>query len=551
MTAVSGSHSPSPASAPTGFQLMSDPFSDSRPHPLPPVTQDFEDVHPEVGLDHESHPYTALDCFRLFLSREIVTSVCGWINARAAVFFRDSPRVTRKNFMGRQWRDVKEDEFYVFVSLQRLMGINKLPKLSDYWSISELCQGPPVFTSAVMSRNRYFQILRFLRFSHPDDVVKGNPMSRIDPFFAMVREKFMMHYSAGENFAVDESLILYKGRIHFRQYIKTKRARFGIKLFALCPSASIARGYTWNFCLYTPSLYQVLAEDPELRQLSKSERIPVYLMKSLLNQGRHVVLDNWYSSLNLTQYLLSKNTLTTGTIRPNRGVPQIMTSQRLQASQAVFGRNDDILIVKYNDRKLVHLITSKYEAGYVEHTHHVRGRKREMVKKPTPIQRYNEQMGSVDVVDQLLEPHDPTRKSFAWFKKLGMHMICRMMLNSRTVYQNLHPTQPSIEYCEFLKTVVHEMLSEYSLGYVALCAANQEKRSPTRKRKRTCTEGQASTPVHGLLPIPPSEKKRRPQRRCRVCAAEGRRKDSRKHCPACKDGPALCSLEHFQMWHSQ
>lgn len=87
----------------------------------------------------------------------------------------------------------------------------------------------------------------------------------------------------------------------------------------------------------------------------------------------------------------------------------------------MFERKKEILVVKYSDRKVVHVVTTKYKAGYVEHTRHLRGGKVEMVKKPLPIQRYNEQMGAVHLVDQLLEPYDPSRKSFAWFKKLGLH----------------------------------------------------------------------------------------------------------------------------------
>ena len=39
--------------------------------------------------------------------------------------------------------------------------------------------------------------------------------------------------------SVDESSVLLKGRVKFRQYIKTKRARFGIKLYELTTLDSI------------------------------------------------------------------------------------------------------------------------------------------------------------------------------------------------------------------------------------------------------------------------------------------------------------------------
>jgi len=38
---------------------------------------------------------------------------------------------------------------------------------------------------------------------------------------------------------VDEWLVLFKGRLSFRQFIRTKHARFGIKIFQLCTSIGV------------------------------------------------------------------------------------------------------------------------------------------------------------------------------------------------------------------------------------------------------------------------------------------------------------------------
>ncbi|XP_050709301.1 piggyBac transposable element-derived protein 4-like [Eriocheir sinensis] len=465
------------------FTLMADPFADQRPGTVPVLTEDFSGVHPDVPRNDMS----ALDCFELFMSDEVIQSLCLWTNVRATKFFRDNPTINPNKFMGKKWLDVTKDEMNVFLCLQLLMGVNKLPKIADYWSLSVLCQGPPVFTAAVMSRNRFSQIQRFIRYSHPDDSKKEDPMTRLSSFFNMLREKTTKYFSAGENFAVDESLILYKGRLRFRQYIKTKRKRFGLKLFSLCPSSPKARGYTWNFCLYSHRLYDEMLDNPELSALSKSERVPVYLMLDLLNKGRHVVLDNWYSSLHLAEFLLERGTLTTGTIRPNRGVPPIMKNESLSRGQALFSRKDEILQVKFRDTKCVHVITTKYEAGFVERTRVLKGGKQEFIKKPSPIQRYNEQMGAVDLVDQLLEPPDPTRKSYTWFKKLGLHMISRMLLNARTIYCNLHQQRHWMEYGEFIKLVVHQQLTRCSPGYRQLCSERKKDLS-LRKKKSAMVE---------------------------------------------------------------
>ena len=40
-------------------------------------------------------------------------------------------------------------------------------------------------------------------------------------------------YVPSQNLSLDESLLLFKGRLHFKQFIRIKRARFCIKMFLL------------------------------------------------------------------------------------------------------------------------------------------------------------------------------------------------------------------------------------------------------------------------------------------------------------------------------
>ncbi|GBO32852.1 PiggyBac transposable element-derived protein 4 [Araneus ventricosus] len=55
-------------------------------------------------------------------------------------------------------------------------------------------------------------------------------------------------YVQEKDVSVDESLLLYKGRLGYKQYLPKKTARFGIKFYQLCESSS---GYIWNRLIYT------------------------------------------------------------------------------------------------------------------------------------------------------------------------------------------------------------------------------------------------------------------------------------------------------------
>ncbi|XP_066948571.1 piggyBac transposable element-derived protein 4-like, partial [Macrobrachium rosenbergii] len=52
-------------------------------------------------------------------------------------------------------------------------------------------------------------------------------------FYNSIVSKFKSMYTPAQNVAIDESLLLYKGRLGWVQYLPLKRARFGIKYFKL------------------------------------------------------------------------------------------------------------------------------------------------------------------------------------------------------------------------------------------------------------------------------------------------------------------------------
>ena len=74
---------PYTACFPPHFLLLSDPFVDQRPGTFPILNEDFSGVHPDVPRNDMS----ALNCFQLFMSGEVVELLCLLTNVRAAKFF--------------------------------------------------------------------------------------------------------------------------------------------------------------------------------------------------------------------------------------------------------------------------------------------------------------------------------------------------------------------------------------------------------------------------------------------------------------------------------
>ena len=196
---------------------------------------------------------------------------------------------------------------------------------------------------------------------------------------------------------VDESLLLWKGRLIFRQYLPLKRARFGIKNFLCCESDGGIKGsggYCSRFRIYTgkedPALEVQNVIPDDAQHLSMSEQMVVYLILPFLDQGYTTYMDNWYSSLRLYLYLLSKNTLACGTVRVDRGIPQQLREAAPAPNTSVALCGDHkIVATKFHSTKIVHLLSTAH--GHEEQTVPNRHRREEIVK-PSSIIIYNHNM---------------------------------------------------------------------------------------------------------------------------------------------------------------
>ena len=83
-----------------------------------------------------------------------------------------------------------------------------------------------------MARDRYLAILRFMHFVNNDNAtVSADPnrdkLWKIRPFLNILFPRFTSIYSLSQNLSLDETLIQFKGRVQFRQFLPLKRSRFG------------------------------------------------------------------------------------------------------------------------------------------------------------------------------------------------------------------------------------------------------------------------------------------------------------------------------------
>jgi hypothetical protein len=139
--------------------------------------------------------------------------------------------------------DVTQAEMLVFLAITIQMGHDLWDKLTDYWATSDQLYTP--FYTNAMKPDRYLHILRFLHFTdnknEPDRKDENfDRLWKILNLFEILNRTLSKSYNPSEHLAIDEVIVLYKGRAIFKQYIPKKHKHFRIKIYKLCDET----GYT-------------------------------------------------------------------------------------------------------------------------------------------------------------------------------------------------------------------------------------------------------------------------------------------------------------------
>jgi hypothetical protein len=80
-------------------------------------------------------------------------------------------------------------------------------------------------------------------------------MFKINSILRDIKRKFSNSFHPYQNFCVDESLVLFKSRLAFKQHIPPKRSRYRIKVFFICDGLI---GYVLDFTIYTGSTTEII-----------------------------------------------------------------------------------------------------------------------------------------------------------------------------------------------------------------------------------------------------------------------------------------------------
>ncbi|GBN36326.1 PiggyBac transposable element-derived protein 4 [Araneus ventricosus] len=485
----------------------------------------------KVSLRQSDDP---LDYFCLFFDDEVISFIAKETNSFAEEHFSNLELTPSTRAL--QWKDVTSEELKRFISLLILQGIVQKPTEKWFWSKRPILCTP--FFGNVMNEKRYSLIMKFLHFQSSndseDESPSNNKLKKIGKFHSMLMQRFQSTYIPKQDISIDESLIGYKGRLGWKQYIPTKRSRFGVKLFQLCESES---GYIWNSIIYTGK-GTTFHEDYE--DYGVSTKSVMTLIHELKNKGYTLTTDSYYTSPELAEILIKCKTDIYGTLRANRkGLPPLIKSSKVKKGEVLPFQKGKICLLKWTDKKPILMLSTLHSTSMVT----VESKKSKSSKlKSAVVADYNNTMGGVDKADQCLSYYPVARnQQRKYYKKIFRYLLSQAVWNAFVIFKK---NGGKMRQVEFRMKLIERLIE------VTVCNPST-RRGPFPKSEENVVR---LTGRHFPSYVDESESRKK-SRKCVVCSLKinenGKRvrRESRFECKNCNVG--LCVAPCFEIYHTE
>lgn len=468
--------------------------------------------------------------FNAFFDDEIMEYIASETNRYADQFIEKNDLTPSAR--ARHWKETNLKEMRLFFAILIYMGIVQKPVEEWYWSRRQSISTP--FINDIIPYRRFQLLMKFLHFSNNETFdIKSHPqpkLKKIYEIFQLICRKFQSVYIPKKDITVDESLVPYKGKLGYKQYIPSKRARFGVKLYELCESDT---GYIWNMIVYTGK------DTPfsnNYANFGTATRCVMTLVHPLLGMGYCLSLDNFYNSPELADLLISHKTDVYGTIRQNRKhLPPALKNEKLTKGDIVAFQKGKMCVMKWQDKKPVCIISTIHNSQIIETQ-----KRGKCIFKPKAVMDYNLTMGGVDKSDQCLSYYPAIRnQQRKYYKKLFRHLLNQVVWNSFILHK-IHGG--ALKHLDFRVQLFEGLIKHNLMDY-----------RPQKSMGKTPGILRLNA-RHFPSPVTPTACKEKPTRRCVVCSnnmdenGKRKRRETRYECTQCNVG--LCVSPCFERYHT-
>jgi hypothetical protein len=445
-------------------------------------------------------------------------------------------------------------ELKVFLGLQLLMGVVKLPKLQDYWS-----DRIPLVTfsfSNHMTRDRFrainsgLQVLDRSRDNEWEALEEYQDLGtywKIGDYMKRWRARVTNMVSPGRNVTIDETVI--------KSWVKTKNhVRLKHK-----PAGSGSQRQT----LHTPEGNLVWIIFPGNRPpLAPGENKTMQQVKELLEhvpEGTRIAADNYFHFVPLLEWAHSEGKLLYGTFRQDRLPSPAVKTWLLAVPEKHQWRalhKGEVHLYSWWDSKKA-LFISNFPAGGAETVERwVKGQDaRQEVAAPLVAKLYNQNKVGADTADLRRSTYGDLRPNPKWTHAWLQYTIEEAESQCYLVFNRFIPPLGQMDHESFRLQLVRELLRAPEAA-IPRARAGPELAYPKPKRRYFSLDSLPPTRLVGQHPLAyvttgrDSPDQRRPCKLCKLVDKKKIKTDSYCGNPDCL--VFLCTKRaHWNQWHTE
>lgn len=376
-----------------------------------------------AGEAREKMNMKETESWQLLIPDNLIEIVCLHTNKKITEF------TEKYSSQGAHTDHVSLLEMKAFFGLMLLAGVFKSghEDVESLWATDGT--GRDVFR-VTMSLKRFLFILSALRFDEIDTRAARKETDRaalISEIFNKFIENCQKNYSCSEYMTVDEMLCPFRGRCLFRVYMKSKPARYGLKVLCLCDAKT---HYLYNAFIYTGK-----TETNRRDGLSIPTQTVLTLTDPVKGTHRNITGDNWFSSIELVDKLKENGLTYVGTVRKNKREvpPEFLPHKTRPIGSTLFGFTNDKTLVSYvpQKNKSVVMISTMHHNQSIDTNS----------GKPEIIIFYNSTKGGVDTLDQKCANYSVARRTQRWPCVIFSAILNISMVNGFILWKAANPNK--------------------------------------------------------------------------------------------------------------
>lgn len=383
-----------------------------------------------------------------------------------------------------------------------------------------------------------------------------DPMTKVRLLLKSCNHQSWRAFIPGQGISIDESMCPYKGRFAYKQYIASKRNKFGIKLWVMCDGAT---GYILKNDVYTGSWTEY--EQDENSESLASGNVVKNLSEGLSQTGSIIFTDSFYTAVDVADHLSKRGMGMVGTLRLNRvGIPNNLRYKGARNFPAKekgdpvywlrkLEKNPYPLVcIGWWDKKPIGFLSTVYSSRYVSKPVKDKDPNHRLTKMPEMVLEYNYYMGGIDLSDQRRKSYAFPHPGKKWYLHMYHYLVESCLNNSLITFNDLRiHMREKVDALRFRWELIEgmlklaDMLERQNIRELDETPEDSYASRETARQKKSTSE--RLTGRHFAEKI-----KAGWGGRCVVCSARRKKRQVEFICADC--GVHLCPEECFKIFHT-